>query len=35
MGLEQESELQKITSNSTKIAIARLKTQEQIERGVL
>lgn len=35
MDLEQESELQKITSNSTKIAIARLKTQEQIEIGVL
>lgn len=35
MGLEQESELQKITSNSTKIAIARLKTQEKIARGVL
>lgn len=35
MNLEQEHKLRKLAKNSTKIAIARLKTQEQIERGVL
>lgn len=35
INLEQESMLRKLTDNSTKIAITRLKSQQQIERGVL
>ncbi len=35
INLAQELELKGRTENSTKIAIARLKTQQQIERGIL